>query len=89
MSTKLIKFYKGIVLNKLHSHVNKKTVTFTIGELDDFLKDYSDVNGSTTKMTLEDLKSLVEWSLYFANTVGLKIDYPQDKIDAMIELNID
>jgi hypothetical protein len=40
-------------------------------------------------MTLEELKGLVEWSLYFANTVGLKIDYPQDKIDKMIELNID
>jgi hypothetical protein len=89
MSAKLIKFYKGIVLNKLHSHVNKETVTFTIGELDIFLKDYADVKGSSTKMTLEELKGLVEWSLYFANTVGLKIDYPQDKIDKMIELNID
>jgi hypothetical protein len=33
MSAKLIKFYKGIVLNKLHSHVNKETVTFTMDQV--------------------------------------------------------
>lgn len=85
MSARLIKFYKGVVLNKIHTHVGNE---FTIEELDVFLKDYADVEGSTTKMSLEDLKTLVEWSLYFANSIGLDLDYPADKLDEQINLKL-
>jgi len=88
MSTKLIKFYKGVVLQKIHSHVNIETYSFTIQELDIFLKDYAEVVGSFSNMTLEQLKDLVEWSLYFGNTIGVKIDYPKDDLDNQINLNI-
>lgn len=88
MSQKLIKFYKGIVLNQIHNHVNKESHSFTKKELDIFIKDYADVKGSTTKMSLEELKTLVEWSLYFGNTIGCKVDYPIDSLDKQINLKI-
>ena len=85
---RLIKFYKGVVLQKIHTHVNKDGATMSIDQLDMFLKDYSELSGSTLKMTLEEMKTLVEWSLYFANTIGCKVDYPTDKLDLQIQLNI-
>lgn len=85
-SPKLIKFYKGIILPKIHDHVSIST-EMSIDDLDLFLKDYADLEGSTTKMSLEDLKSLVEWALYFANTIECKVDYPQDDLDKQINFN--
>ena len=87
-SKKLQKFYKGVILQKIHSYLNKDLTSYTINELDIFLKDYADTQKSTVNMTLDELKLLCEWSLYFANTIGLKIDYPKDELDYKLNLKI-
>lgn len=88
MTNKLIKFYKGIVLQKLHTHIVKSKTIMSIQELDFFLKHYAEIEKSTTEMTKEELKTLVEWSLYFANSIGCKVDYPIDELDKQINLKI-
>jgi hypothetical protein len=88
MSNKLIKFYKGVVLQKIHTQIVTDGATMSIQDVDVFLKDYAEVDGSTTKMNKEQLKTLVEWSLYFGHQIGCLVDYPQDKLDEQINLKI-
>ena len=38
-------------------------------------------------MNLEEIKSLVEWSLVHCSIWGVDVDYPQDDIDLQIDLN--
>ena len=87
MSKKLIRFFKGVLLPEIHSHIIKSTY-ISVEELDIFLKDYSNFTGSCAdKDNSENMKELVELSIYFGQKIGCDVDYPQDKLDNDINLN--
>ena len=59
MSKRLIKFYKGIVLENLHTHLVQNGTMISIDELDSLLKSISSLDKSTTKMTTDELNELI------------------------------
>lgn len=85
---KLIRFYKGIVLQQIHSKLTKDGTTISIEQTDSLLKDFADIDLSTIKMANEQLQELIVWSFQFADQIGLTLDYPPDELDGMIDLNI-
>jgi len=74
MYTRLIKFYKGVVLVQIHSKLVSDGSIVSIDEVDDLLKDFADSVGSTKDMSKEELNDLIEISKQFALTIGLDID---------------
>lgn len=69
---RLIKFYKGIVLVKIHEHINDKDIS--LEDLDTYLKYRAGIDKSTCDMTDKELKDLIEHSKQFAESIGLSID---------------
>ncbi len=88
-SSKLIKFYKGIIVAQVQKKMVQDGALVSAEEVDTLLKKYADYDFTSTKeMTMEQLQELVEWSFQFAKTIGLEIDYPPDELDNEIDLNI-
>tara|TARA_R110002012_G_scaffold276194_1_gene463086 strand:- start:67 stop:369 length:303 start_codon:yes stop_codon:yes gene_type:complete len=82
----LQRFYKGVLLIAIHKELNRHN-KFTKSEIDHLLKHLSDLNKSTMVMNLEEIKSLVEWSLVHCSIWGVNVDYPEDEIDLELDLN--
>ena len=74
MSQPLIKFYKGVVLEQIHTKLVADGTVVSIDEVDELLKSHADSVGSCSDMSKEELKDLVEWSKQFAASIGLDID---------------
>jgi len=70
-----IKFYKGVLLVKIHDKLTSDKTYMSIDELDTFLKSYADLNElSCGEMTHEQMQILKEYSKQFASSIGMGVD---------------
>ena len=78
----LIKFYKGICLNKIHLRLCERG-QFSIKEVDTLLKNHAglDVNLSCSEMTSEELNELIIWSFDFGNSIGLYLNFQDNEYE--------
>ena len=79
MNKRLIKFYKGIVLDKLHTHLVTNGTMISIDELDTLLKSISGLDKSTTKMTTDELNELIIDAFDFGDQVGIHLNFPDNE----------
>lgn len=81
MTNKLIKFYKGYILNELHTHLTSKGTIITIDELDKLLKEFAGFykQASCSMMTVEELQELIVWSFNFGDLNGIYLNYPDNE----------
>jgi hypothetical protein len=74
-----IKFYKGVLLIKIHDKVIADGAYMSIDELDELLKAYADLEGiSCSDMNNEQMQILKEYSKQFATSIGMQ-DFDNDK----------
>lgn len=85
MSAKLIKFYKGHILDKLHTHLVQNGTMISIDDLDTLLKSISGLNKSTTKMSTDELNELIVDAFDFSDNVGLFLNYPNNEWDKIYD----
>ena len=85
MSAKLIKFYKGHILDKLHTHLVQNGTIISIDELDTLLKSISGLNKSTTKMTTDELNELIVDAFDFGDSVGIYLNFPDNEFELTIK----
>lgn len=76
MSKNLIKFYKGIVLPKIHSKLCESGA-FSVDEVDNLLKSHVGFNLdlSCSEMTSDELNELIIWSFDFGDSIGVHINF--------------
>ena len=81
MNKKLIIFFKGEVLVKLHRHLNNKGNILSIDEVDKMLKVHAgfDKNKSCKDMTINELQELITWSFDFGDHNGIHLNYPDNE----------
>ena len=79
MNKRLIKFYKGVVLEQLHTHLVKNGTMISIEELDVLLKSITGLDKSTTKMTTEELNELITDAFELGDSVGIHLNYPNNE----------
>jgi len=79
MNKRLIKFYKGVVLEQLHTHLIKNGTIISIDELDVLLKSITGLDKSTTKMTTEELNELITDAFDLGDSVGIHLNYPDNE----------
>lgn len=87
MSTRLIKFYKGICLEKIHTRLIELRSSKTIKEVDRELKEYAGFNPnvSTKDMTQDDLNELIISSFQFGDSIGVYINFLDNECDFIKE----
>ena len=81
MNKRLIKFYKGVVLDKLHTHLVQNGTMISIDELDSLLKNISGLDKSTTKMTTDELNELIVDAFDFGDSVGIFLNFPDNEYE--------
>ena len=81
MSKKLIKYYKGVVLDKLHTHLVQNGTMISIDELDNLIKSISGLNKSTTKMTTDELNELIVDAFGLGDQVGIYLNFPNNEYE--------
>ena len=79
MNKRLIKFYKGIVLDKLHTHLVTNGTMISIDDLDTLLKSISGLDKSTTKMNTDELNELIVDAFDFGDSVGIHLNFPDNE----------
>lgn len=79
MNKRLIKFYKGVVLDKLHTHLVQTGTMISIDELDNLIKSISGLNKSTTKMSTDELNELIVDAFSLGDQVGIYLDFPDNE----------
>jgi len=79
MNKRLIKFYKGVVLEQLHTHLVKNGTMISIDELDVLLKSITGLDKSTTKMTIDELNELITDAFDLGDSVGIHLNYPDNE----------
>jgi hypothetical protein len=79
MNKRLIKFYKGVVLEQLHTHLVKNGAMISIDELDVLLKSITGLDKSTTKMTTDELNELITDAFDLGDSVGIHLNYPDNE----------
>ena len=79
MNKRLIKFYKGVVLEQLHTHLVKNGSMISIDELDVLLKSITGLDKSTTKMTTDELNELITDAFDLGDSVGIHLNYPDNE----------
>ena len=79
MNKRLIKFYKGVVLEQLHTHLVKNGNIISIDELDVLLKSITGLDKSTTKMTTDELNELITDAFDLGDSVGIHLNYPDNE----------
>jgi len=85
MNKKLIKFYKGVVLEQLHTHLVKNGTIISIDELDVLLKSITGLDKSTTKMTTDELNELITDAFDLGDSVGIHLNYPDNEFELKIK----
>ena len=85
MNKRLIKFYKGVVLEQLHTHLVKNGTMISIDELDVLLKSITGLDKSTTKMTTEELNELITDAFDLGDSVGIHLNYPDNEYKPVYE----
>jgi hypothetical protein len=88
MNKRLIKFYKGICLEKIHTRLIELRDSKTINEVDKFLKEYAGFNPnvSTLDMTSDELNELIVWSFAFGDEIGIHLNFLDNDCDFIREL---
>jgi hypothetical protein len=88
MNKRLIKFYKGICLEKIHTRLIELRDSKTIDEVDKFLKEYAGFNPnvSTLDMTSDELNELIINSFQFGDSIGVYINFLDNECDFIREL---
>lgn len=81
MNKRLIKFYKGVVLEQLHTHLVKNGTMISIDELDALMKSMAGLDKSTTKMSTDELNELITDAFDFGDQVGIYINYPDNEYE--------
>jgi len=79
MNKRLIKFYKGVVLEQLHTHLVKNGTMISIDELDVLLKSITGLDKSTTKMSTDELNELITDAFDLGDSVGIHLNYPDNE----------
>ena len=87
MNTRLIKFYKGVVLTKIHTRLIELRSSKTIDEVDKELKEYAGFNPnvSTKDMTSDELNELIISSFQFGDSIGVYINFLDNECDFIKE----
>lgn len=88
MSKRLIIFYKGICLEKIHTRLIELRDSRTIKEVDIFLKEYAGFNPnvSTLDMTSDELNELIINSFQFGDSIGVYINFLDNEPDFIRDL---
>lgn len=88
MNSRLIKFYKGIILTKIHTRLIELRSSKTIEEVDKELKEYAGFNPniSTKDMTQDDLNELIVWSFGYGDEIGIHLNFLDNECDFIREL---
>ena len=85
-SKKLIKYYKGVLLVKILDHLNEEGELMTKEQLDTYLKSFVKIDTSCIEMSMEELQDVIRVGFAFADELEIKIDYPQDELDELINI---
>lgn len=88
MNTRLIKFYKGVVLTRIHTRLIELRSSKTIDEVDKELKEYAGFNAnvSTKEMTQDELNELIVWSFAYGDEIGIHLNFLDNECDFIREL---
>jgi hypothetical protein len=88
MSAKLIKFYKGICVKKIHERLIELRSSKTIAEVDKELKEYAGFNReiSTKDMTSDEINELIVWSFAYGDEIGIHLNFLDNECDFIREL---
>jgi hypothetical protein len=88
MNKRLIKFYKGVCLEKIHTRLIELRDSKTIKEVDRFLKEYAGFNPnvSTLDMTSDELNELIINSFQFGDSIGVYINFLDNEPDFIRDL---
>lgn len=85
----LIKFYKTCV-HEIHKHMKLKGTTMTKKEVDKEIKinaHFPFESCTDPANTIEEMQNLIAWAFVYGDQQGKFVDYPQDKLDELINLN--
>lgn len=88
MSAKLIKFYKGICLRKIHEKLEEQGSLKSIESLDKELKEYAGFNReiSTKDMTSDEINELIVWCFAYGDEIGIHLNFLDNECDFIREL---
>lgn len=83
MSAKLIKFYKGICLRKIHERLEEQGSLKSIESLDKELKEYAGFNReiSTKDMTSDEINELIIWCFAYGDEIGIHLNFLDNECD--------
>ena len=93
-SKKLITFYISQVVIPIKHQMNKDALQaglvadWTNEMVDSFLKHNFEIDKSKIEMSTQELHELILNSFQFADSIGLELNYPEDELDKLINLNI-
>lgn len=79
-NNKLIKFYKGYVLESIQAELNENGI-YSTDEVDAILKGHAGFSYDTscTEMSKDELQELISWSFHFGDLIGLSLNYPDNE----------
>lgn len=93
-TSKLIKFYKGVVLQEIYKSLKASGNYRTIPDLDKEIKINADFPHKSCKdASLEDMQNLILWAFVYVDLletmyeISINVDYPEDELDSKIDLN--
>lgn len=88
MSAKLIKFYKGICLRKIHERLEEQGSLKSIESLDKELKEYAGFNReiSTKDMSSDEINELIIWCFAYGDEIGIHLNFLDNECDFIREL---
>lgn len=88
MSNRLIKFYKGICLRKIHERLEEQGSLKSIELLDKELKEYAGFNRevSTKDMTSDEINELIIWCFAYGDEIGIHLNFLDNECDFIREL---
>jgi hypothetical protein len=88
MSSKLIKYYKGICLRKIHERLEEQGSLKPIELLDKELKEYAGFNReiSTKDMTSDEINELIVWCFTYGDEIGIHLNFLDNECDFIREL---
>ena len=84
-NARLIRFYKGIVVDQIYKHLNRDNLVMTFEQVDSFLKSHAKIDMSSIQMSNEELHHVILKSFEIADAIGLELDYPQDEKDKLLD----
>lgn len=87
-SKKLIKFYKGCVVEPIQKKIIKDGTPISMEEVDTLIKSRADIDMSCIQMSNDELGAVIREGFLFGDEIGLKLDFPPDELDDKINLKI-